>query len=210
MKQLNRAAVAPPGVLVNYSHPANTWDDVSTPDKAEIRTALEQMQGRRCAYCEGSIDELGQHIEHFRRKRVFPHLTFAWDNLLWCCDARDSCGHYKDRKGWPYDINHLLNPCIHDPDNFFRFRTDGSISIRRGLNQQELRMAQETLRVLNIDPEWGRLRQMRKRAVSTFLTLLDDLNGFTETELQQLLQDELIQARGLPFYTVVRHALTRA
>lgn len=209
MKKLNRAGIAAPRALGNYTHPTNNWDDITPIDKEEIRNTLEQMQGRQCAYCEGSVDELGQHIEHFRRKRIFPQLTFAWDNLLWCCGAHDSCGHYKDRRGSPYDINHLLNPCVHNPDNFFRFRTDGSISICRGLNQQDRMMAQETLRVLNLDPEWGRLRQMRMRAVSAYIPLLNDLRDFTEAELQQLLQDELDQARSLPFYTAIRHALTQ-
>jgi hypothetical protein len=70
MRKLDRASFATPPCLTNYQPGTHTWKDVTHADKAEIRQHLEQMQGRRCAYCEGSVDSLGQHIEHFRRKCV--------------------------------------------------------------------------------------------------------------------------------------------
>jgi uncharacterized protein (TIGR02646 family) len=82
MRRLDRSAVAAPACLAGYSHATHCWDDVTTGDKQQVRVDLEQMQGRRCAYCEGDIDTLGQHIEDFRRKRRFPQLTFAWNNPL--------------------------------------------------------------------------------------------------------------------------------
>ncbi|MGE3757952.1 MAG: retron system putative HNH endonuclease [Pseudobdellovibrionaceae bacterium] len=208
MRRLDRSIAQVPTALGNYTYGIHTWENVTTPDKANIRASLEQMQGRRCAYCEGSLDELGQHIEHFRRKRVFPQLTFAWANLVWCCDSSDSCGHYKDRRGWPYDINNLIDPCGDDPDKFFRFRTDGSISIRSGLTPQERIKAEETLRVLNLNPGWGRLRNMRRRAVSSYLDMAAGEHDLSEADLQQIFQDELVLAADQPFYTAIRHALT--
>jgi uncharacterized protein (TIGR02646 family) len=209
MRRLDRTAVPAPAALGNYRPGTHKWDDdVEYNDRVAIQNSLEQMQGRRCAYCEGSLDELGKHIEHFRRKHIFPQLTFAWENLLWSCQASDSCGHFKDRngKGWPYEVNNLINPCVDDPDRFFRFRTDGSISIRHGLSQTERTKAEETLRVLNLDD--GRLRNMRKRAVAAYLNMAIGDHGFTEADLQQLFQSELLIAADYPFYSCVRHALT--
>lgn len=96
MHKLNRDAVAAPVCLANFQHPPQIWDDMKSHEKTEIRLQLEQLQGRCCAYCEGSLDALGNHIEHFRRKKEFPHFTFVWTNLYWSCDQADSCGHYKD------------------------------------------------------------------------------------------------------------------
>jgi uncharacterized protein (TIGR02646 family) len=166
------------------------------------------MQGRRCAYCEGDVDVLGQHIEHFRRKGAWPHLTFAWENLYWSCDESGSCGHYKDHGAGQYEVADLIEPCLDDPDRFFRFRSDGTITIRPGLAPAERRRAEETLRVFNLNPQWGRLRNMRKAAVSTYLSMVDPDVGFSQDEWREFFDGELREAATRPFYTAVRHVLT--
>lgn len=194
---------------MEFRHGEHTWDDVRA-HKAEIHACLEQMQGRRCAYCEGPLDTLGQHVEHFRRKFHFPLLTFVWTNLYWSCDQKDSCGHFKDHGAGAYDVNDLIDPCSDDPDHFFRFRSDGTISVRQGLSASDKRKADETLRVLNLHPKWGRLRNMRKAALSNYVYLVDEASGFAPAELQELFRDELNAARHLPFSTAIRHVLTAA
>lgn len=210
MRQLNRANVMEPTCLAHHHHGHHGWDDLTSADKAEIRQKLEQMQGRRCAYCEGSLDGLGSHIEHFRRKSqaYFPHLTFAWSNLYWSCDRQDSCGHYKDHGAGAYNVNDLIDPCADDPDAFFRFRTDGTISIRSGIPHTQKHKAEETLRVFNLNPQWGRLRNMRKSAVSAYVLFVDGCVGFSTAELHDFFRDELAAAAALPFFTAVRHVLT--
>ena len=210
MRRLDRAAVPAPACLAGYSHPANCWDDVTTAHRADIRARLEQMQGRRCAYCEGPLDSLGQHIEHFRRKGNghYPHLAFDWNNLYWSCDQTDSCGHFKDHGAGTYEVNELVDPCIDAPDRFFRFRSDGTISIRTGLSGLDQRRAQETLRVFNLNPQWGRLRNIRKAAVSPYVYLVDGAHGLLIQELQEYFTDELSHAVASPFYTAIRHVLT--
>jgi uncharacterized protein (TIGR02646 family) len=196
--------------LANYHHGQHNWDDLRAPDRDEIRQRLEEMQGRRCAYCEGSLDVLGQHIEHFRRKHAghFPQLTFVWTNLYWSCDQQDSCGHYKDHGAGAYDVNDLIDPCLEDPDAFFRFRADGTISVRSGLSATDQHRAHETLRVFNLHPQWGRLRNMRKAILAEYVFMIDDAIGFTTDELQQLFENELAAAESLPFSTAIRHVLT--
>jgi uncharacterized protein (TIGR02646 family) len=208
MHKLNRNGVASPACLANYQHPAQNWDDVGTPDKNEIRAQLELMQGRRCAYCEGPLDALGQHIEHFRRKKHFPDFTFTWANLYWSCDQTYSCDHYKDRGAGAYNVNDLIEPCVDDPDQFFRFRSDGTISVRQGLPAAARHKAEETLRVFNLNPKWGRLRNMRKAALSTYVSLVDSDLGYSVNDLQEFFSDELSQAVMQPFYSAIRHVLT--
>jgi uncharacterized protein (TIGR02646 family) len=210
MRKLDRIACPAPPCLGGYHHGTHSWKDVGPDQKAEIRAHLETMQGRRCAYCEGDIDSLGQHIEHFRRKSLHRALTFDWDNLFWSCDQTDSCGHFKDHGAGPYNVADLINPCCDDPDAFFIFQADGTISVRHGLPEVDQRRATETLRVFSLDAKWGRLRAMRKAAVSGYV---DDANtafneGWSPDDIRTLFRAELEIARNLPFYTAIRHVLT--
>ena len=208
MRKLDRGSVAAPACLANYQPGQHNWNDVSAHDRSQIQQQLEQLQGRRCAYCEGPLGALGQHIEHFRRKHRFVYQTFVWGNLYWSCDQRDSCGHYKDHGAGAYNINELIEPSLDDPDAFFRFRSDGTINIRSTLQPADRRKAEETLRVFNLNPQWGRLRNMRKAVVSGYVAMIDGCSGFTATDLRNLFSQELAEAETQPFSTAIRHVLT--
>ncbi len=208
MKRLDRTCTPAPTALNNYRHGVQNWSCITGTDKQAIRTSLEQMQGKICAYCESSLDDMGQHIEHFRRRAEFPQLTFSWENLYWSCDKSDSCGHFKDNKADAYNISDIIDPCCDNPDHFFRFRADGTISIRPGLSTADSRRAAETLRVLNLAQDHGRLKNMRRNAVAGYLKIVEDLQEFDEADKRELIQEELNKISGCPFSTVIRHVLT--
>lgn len=210
MRKLDRSIAELPACLGRFTHGQHRWDDVNGVDKEQIGVCLEQMQGRRCAYCEGDLDALGQHVEHFRRKHHHPALTFNWTNLYWSCDQLDSCGHYKDRGAGPYDVAKLIDPCNEDPDTYFRFRADGTISIRHGLSEDQRRRATETLRVFALNPHWGRLRNMRKQAVAGYVEQADEAieAGLEPDDVAAFFAEELQVAATLPFSTAIRHVLT--
>ncbi len=209
MRKLDRIGVPAPPCLARYQHGRDRWDDIGPADKEQIRAQLERMQGRRCAYCEGDLDALGRHIDHLRTRHAFPRLTFAWLNLFWSCDQSDSCGRHKDHDAGPYRPEDLLDPCEDDPDRFFRFRSDGTVQVRPGLSSADARRARETLRVLNLDPEHGRLRAMRRRALDVYCALepgiLECLATSSEIERREYIAEELRRAAGQPFSAVVRH-----
>lgn len=213
MHKLDRASVPAPMCLARFRPGANKWDDVLTPDKEQIRACLQQMQGRRCAYCEASLDTFGQHIEHFRRKGIpqSQHLTFTWSNLFWSCDKDECCGRHKDSTPITnsYNPNDLIDPCSDDPDNFFRFLSNGTIQVRSGLTASDQKRATETLRVFNLNPENGRLRSMRQRALEAYTCLnhgvIEDLAVFTEDERNAYIASEIAQTANDPFCTVIRH-----
>jgi uncharacterized protein (TIGR02646 family) len=212
MHRLDRASVPSPVCLRGYRYGQHTWNDVSISDKQQIREQLKQLQGCRCAYCEGPIDPLDpqdSHIEHFRRKTgPFQYLTFEWDNLYWSCNEKTSCGHYKDNGAGSYNPDDLINPCVDDPDRFFRFFSDGTIRVRCGLSNHEIHRARETLRVFNLDESSGRLRWMRRRAVAGYVSIVENCSAFSPDELSELLEAELAEAALGPFCTAIRHVLT--
>lgn len=207
MRKLDRSCATPPACLGSYQHGHHTWDDVSGEHKKEIHASLEQMQGRRCAYCEGPLDSLGWHIEHFRRKSAahFPHLTFAWSNLYWSCDQNDSCGHYKDHGAGSYNPNDLIDPCNHDPSHFLRFRSDGTVTVRPGLSPSDEFRARETLRTFNLHDEFGRLRNMRKAAVSSYLLDVEVVASWSVDDRRSYAHQEIAAAADKPFGTVIQH-----
>jgi uncharacterized protein (TIGR02646 family) len=153
---------------------------------------------------------LGQHIEHFWRKSVHPAKTFDWKNLYWSCDQTDSCGHFKDHGAGAYDVNQLVDPCCDDPDLFFRFRSDGTIDVQLGLSPADKHKAEETLRVFGLCAQWGRLRNMRKAAVSGYLEDVREAikAGFGPDDLVEYFEETLQEIATLPFSTAIRHVLT--
>lgn len=210
MHQLNRGPM--PNCLSGYQHGRDNWDHVSADDKALIREDLSRMQGRYCAYCECEIKPGDGHIEHFRQKGRFPQGTFDWSNLFASCSHQDSCGIYKDRCG-DYDHSVLIKPDVEDPEKFFLFASNGSIVIRlEKLSPPEVHRAKETLRILNLDPEFGRLRQMRQSAARPYKVISEEIRQIAEAwpneDWPSFLQKELELAKDSPFFTTIKHFLT--
>lgn len=212
MHKLDRTAVPAPPCLSSYAHGSQNWGDLTPEHKNEVRTHLEQLQGRRCAYCEASLDICGQHIDHFRPKHRFQSLMFAWNNLFWSCDSGDRCGHFKEHGAGPYRPEELIDPSIDDPERFFRFFSDGSIRLKPGLTDAERHRANETLRVFNLDADHGPLRRMRRTHCAGYITVGEEIAEMAQyaapEEWSLILDLELASTRHLPFATAIKHTLS--
>jgi len=205
-----------PACLDRYQHGEDRWEtfvrDGQTP---AVWAALEQMQGARCAYCEGSIGPDRRHIDHFRQKDThrFPQGTFQWDNLFGSCVSDSSCGRFKDRCG-TYDHALIIKPDGEDPDRYLVFVIDGTIAVREGLDANGAHRASETLRILGLNPNNGRLRNERRSAVAGYLQTAEFFcqisSEFPQEEWLPLLLEEIERIKDEPFCTAIRHALTSA
>ncbi len=207
MHKLNRGNA--PICLKNYQHGKHKWgsDKHGNPiptieERAEIWTALETMQGTRCAYCETIISEENRHIEHFQQRNRYPQGTFEWKNLFGSCNQKGCCGDYKDKCG-EYDPADLIKPDVDNPEDFFLFTSDGSIQIRTELNTTDRKRAEETIRVFNLNQNrlintrnnlYKRYRSMR----NYFLKNRKNWADYVNAELSQPSQ---------PFVTTIKHAL---
>jgi len=211
MHKLDRENINLPDCLNNYRHGRDEWAALTYEEREEIRSALELMQGRRCAYCECGLDDHGQHIEHFRQRGRYPQGTFDWSNLFLSCERHESCGKHKDRCG-QYDYTDLIKPDVEDPEYFLLFANDGTIAVRRGLTAIERRRAEETLRIFNLDEQGGPLRYMRKAAVSGYIKTAQEIqdiaNYYPQEDWMPFLMEEIEQSKDLPFCTAIKHALT--
>ena len=211
MRKLDRTSVPEPECLSCYEYGIDNWNHLTPEHKEEIRQRLEVMQGRRCAYCEGCLNTFGQHIEHFRRKHVYPHLTFAWKNLFWSCNCHDRCGHHKDHGAGQYNPDDLIDPTIDDPEDYLRFFTDGTIGLTPGLSERQQHRAHETIRVFNLCGAGGPLRDIRMTQCLGYKRMGEEIAELATNADEQLwqafLDEELESIRGLPFETAIKHTL---
>lgn len=207
MHKLQRGAA--PACLSTYQHGRDNWKAVSAEDKREIWERLDEMQQRRCAYCEDALRNDKKHIEHFRQKGRDPKVTFLWSNLFGSCNRIDNCGKFKDELP-PYDPADLIKPDEEDPERFFLFVSDGSVAVREELNATDKKRAMETIRIFNLN---GALRQMRRSVIAGYLEQakevreMVDSGDFTVAEGKAFLKDELAATANQPFATAIKHIL---
>lgn len=205
MHKLNRPIS--PNCLANYRHGAQNWGHVTSADKSEIWQALEQMQGKLCAYCECDIAEPKQHIEHFVQRSKQAQQTFMWSNLFGSCNREESCGKHKDRQA--YQANDLIKPDIEDPEYFLVFAANGSVSARASLSAPEKHRADETIRVFNLN---GSLTHIRFSHIQGYIQTVEEFvemsEHFTEDEWLPMLEEEIDNTSHLPFATAIKHVLT--
>jgi uncharacterized protein (TIGR02646 family) len=85
----------------------------------EIKNALLETSGSKCAYCECNIKEESKYmeVEHFHDKHTHPEKVVEWENLL------PSCKRCNVAKGG-HDVTKepIINPYAIDPKNHLVFR----------------------------------------------------------------------------------------
>lgn len=210
MHRLHRDS-APPAGLGNYRHGQHSWSNTCpTPVEREaIWDKLNAMQGERCAYCEGPMNEGDRHIEHFCQRARYPQGTFDWQNLFGSCNRPGTCGDRKDKCG-TYPHADLIKPDAEDPEAFLVFTPHGTICPRAGLPPHDYHRAKETIRILGLD---GALNQIRRAEVAGYIqtaeTFAEMAESFDEEEWLPLLQEEIQNIAHRPFATAIKHVLTR-
>jgi uncharacterized protein (TIGR02646 family) len=112
-------------------------------NKPYVKRALQEMFHDKCAYCESKITHVSYpHIEHYRPKRQYPHLTFCWENFLLACGVCNGPTYKGDRFPLQDEDDNkplLLNPCDDDPLSHLRFEQARVIPLsERGHTTREL------------------------------------------------------------------------
>lgn len=206
----------PPVCLSRYQHGRDNWRSMSPEHKGEIWLKLDEMQQKRCAYCEALIktdkENSNSHIEHFRQRDRYHQGTFLWGNLFGSCNRMNSCGKYKDDLP-AYNHQDLIKMDTEDPEHFLDFLPDGNVAPIKGLTPAEKNRAVETIRIFNLN---GSLRQIRETAVKGYMQTAEEFAAyaedpeFDEADWLPLLQEELDQIKDLPFTTAIKHVLLPA
>jgi uncharacterized protein (TIGR02646 family) len=211
MHKLDRSAVPIPNCL-NQS--GKRYGDLRGVEKEAIRTALLEIQGHRCAYCERrtGADQDDGHIEHFRNQADHTELDLVWSNLFWSCKDEKTCGKHKDKctkesgRLKRFDHDDIIDPAAEDPEVLLLFVFDGTVRHKDGLNERDRHRAQETLRVFQL-ADSPYLRKSRQDAVSPYISAVDAILNISSHHVEAYVRGELSKLETIPFSTTIKSFL---
>ena len=169
MKRIDKQE-APPGFIRcinNKKHRPQNWDAFTKDHprvKQELAGQLLQEQGFLCCYCEQRIDGDKSHIEHLQPQSTYQKLMFEYQNLLSCCDDKNSCGNKKGN--WFSEF--MVTPLNADCEERFHYQGNGTI-IPADRND---RHAQETIDQLNLNSD--KLKNMRMQIFEVYRYLKEN------------------------------------
>lgn len=189
MKKLDRQSGETPHCLEQFRANKRMWGDLTRKNKGPIWRALKQLQDDFCAYCESLYIVNGTrkaHIEHFRDKTAYEHLTYEWSNLFACCENTEHCGHYKDRtlaggQRRVYDPDLLIKPDEDEPLQYLQYLVSGDIVVKLDISQQEQARANETIEVFNLTH--SRLINSRREVIERFMQRLKFIAQIEDPQL---------------------------
>ncbi len=99
MRKINKAEPSFYSDYIKKKSP-KVWKDLESILKNDIREyQLINEQNFQCAYTEILIDDASEqycHVEHFKKRDLFPKETFNWNNLFTCCNSEKYGAKYKD------------------------------------------------------------------------------------------------------------------
>lgn len=182
---------------ISKSKPRN-WDDLGTSIKQEARAyILSKEQGGLSAYTERVVSESKTlHIDHFRKKGIFPHLTFAWNNLLVDERSENYGAVFKDKHiKRASDYNQIIDPIVDDPQEYFEYSVDGSIIPKQGLSPSAKAKAEKTIEVFNLNH--SSLVQERKTHYEIIMNIYK--GGLTTADILPKTKD------GSPFPSLTKY-----
>jgi uncharacterized protein (TIGR02646 family) len=184
------------------------WKSFSKSVKDVVYYSLLEEQGYICCYCGRPIARKQCHIEHFKPKSVYKHLTFEYTNLIASCQGEDEerprvpihCGHKK--QAW-FDEELMISPLDKNCETYFKYSGFGEILPTDDPDKQAA--AKTTIQKLALDI--NKLRKLRRAAIDA---VLQATNGLTDEEIQLLA--EAYNKRGsdgryTPFCTAITYIL---
>lgn len=138
------------------------WSDFSAP-QSEYHQIYQNVRNHIAIVeqsCISSYTEkpLGNdtHIDHFRKRSLYPHLTFDYSNFL-VDDRNDNYGAcFKDNRAGvtksTFDgKERIFCPITENMSDFIEFLIDGAMVPRIGLTEHYSNRVKETIRVFNLN-----------------------------------------------------------
>ena len=164
------------------------WDDFHARGKTIFEESrfhiLSEEQNYCCGYTEIYIDDLIDcHIDHYRKKSIFPALEFEWNNFIVATKDNEFGANHKDSvyKIHQDEYNTILNPAIDDVSRYFKYTEWGEIEANTdNLTEDEIEKANKTIEVFNLKHK--SLTERRKDIINMIKSMVGQ---FTLTELKQ-------------------------
>ena len=136
-----------------------TWDEFHNQCSDMYIACREQAyseQKGECAYT--GLPLTGNviiHLDHFKKKSIYPRLTFEWSNLFAAVKDNHFGADYKDNQINGRNAAHyyqlLINPALESPEAYFWYSNDGMVHPKDGLTQTDVEKANTTILLLNLN-----------------------------------------------------------
>ena len=129
MKKINKIE---PDFYQNYisANKPDTWKQVSFDIGFDMRTyMLMEEQNFQCAYTEIRLEPEQSHIDHFKKKSLYPNLTFHWNNLLTSSNYDFYGARFKDKHIKKEHYQNIINPVVENPQQYFSYSFTGEILV---------------------------------------------------------------------------------
>lgn len=155
-----------------FSNPTGKTHELYLKCREEL---LAQQKGLS-AYTERYLRNKKLHIDHFRKRDLFPTLKFEWKNLI--VDERDNhdygAGHKDKVVTDVADYERLIDPVAEDPCDYLTYLMNGEIVPKRGLKESDRAKAEFTIRAFNLNaPSLQKRRSDLLADVTNCLSLSD-------------------------------------
>jgi len=175
----------------------------------DFKSELTEIYNDKCGYCESKRTNASLEIEHYRPKSKYTWLIKDWSNLLLACRDCNSAkkanfpilGTFIENKNdWDLIENHnniekpfLLNPEIDEPEKYFIFNFDGTISTI----DFDKKRSEKTLEICKLNREI--LIKLRKQKIDD---LFKELNHLITLQLMIGLEKykDIINFKTNPFF----------
>lgn len=173
-----------PACLKEAERRGMSWEEFVKNDRdgyKQCRQQLNKEQQVVCAYSEVPLDDsrVTVHIDHFRKKSIYPELRFKWENLFAAIKDRPYGADYKDNiidgNNHVVFYTNILSPVTPHLQNYFHYATNGVIEPSAGLSEENQHKAKETIRVFNLNAsELVNRRQTIIDQISSYQDLTDE------------------------------------
>jgi len=125
-----------------------------------LREALIEEQKYQCFYCEKKIenDTSKVHIDHIKQRNIYHTLECEYSNMALSCNGNGEkhCAKYKDKQGI-WDDEKFIRIVAENlelqenPSDFFIYRANGEVGVKKSLSQNEQERAINTINYLNLN-----------------------------------------------------------
>ena len=137
-----------------------SWDDFVLNDRQGYQACRQRAydeQSGVCAYTELPLDTVKStiHLDHFRRKGIYQHLRFEWNNLFAAVKDNRFGSDYKDNlvksnnEQQIYSV--ILSPLTNQLQQYFHYSTNGEIEPSSGLSDTEKEKAKATIDIFHMN-----------------------------------------------------------
>ncbi len=158
--------------LLNAKDKGWNWEDFHSNDQVAYKSCREQAlkeQLEECAYTglwlgEGTKQTI--HIDHFKKKAIYPELTFYWNNLFVAAKDLDCGADYKDKKisgpraSSDKSYDNILSPLERNLSDYFWYRQDGAVIPHPSINDDKLiSKINNTIDIFNLNSSYLKSRR---------------------------------------------------